>query len=357
MTLTADLAPAAVPGPPAAPVPVVDLRDGALAGHEVAGEDVAAARAAAPPGAGALFLDADPEAIAGLAAGARPLVLRVRAAALAARPAPTLRALARLRSAGWRVALEGVGHDPCALALLPIAAPDVIRLDVAALEAMEPAEAARLAGAVAAEAEGRRATVHAIGLDTPALVAAARAYGAELGSGRALRPPLAPALARSRRLPLTCGAGDPDGPTPWQRVTNWRRPVDGSCAEAERAASLVIAQAGAHREEAAVLATFPSGLGAGAQTGPRLSELAARAAFSAVLEGGPELCGSGVRHGPVGDSPRLSWTVAVLAPGFAACFVARPAGPDRVAHATSYDRELVSGCALAVMARLDAVGV
>ncbi len=235
--------------------PVVDLRDGAVTGYDAAGADVEGLSAAAPPDGLPLCLDGGLEAAAGVPVGRRTLVLRLSAAAVAAQPARALRALARARSAGWGVALDGLGDDPCALALLPVVAPDLIRLDVAALEAMEPARAAWIAGAVAAEAESRRATVHAVGLDTPARVAGARAYGAELGSGPALAGPGGNGTSPGRRLRLTSGAGDPDGPPPWERVTNWRRPVLGTCAEAERAASLVLSQAGAHAAHAAVLAT------------------------------------------------------------------------------------------------------
>jgi hypothetical protein len=53
-----------------------------------------------------------------------------------------------------------------------------------------------------------------------------------------------------------------------------------------------------------------------------------------------------------GDPLRDSWTVTVLAPGHAACFVAREVEPDVFEFATSYDRELVVECALALLARL-----
>ena len=103
--------------------PVVDLRDGAVTGYDAAGADVEGLCAAAPPDGLPLCLDGGLEAAAGVLVGRRTLVLRLSAAAVAAQPARALRALARARSAGWGVALDGLGHDRelvagCALAVM-----------------------------------------------------------------------------------------------------------------------------------------------------------------------------------------------------------------------------------------------
>src|SRR5918998_19099 len=51
--------------------------------------------------------------------------------------------------------------------------------------------------------------------------------------------------APGRPLRLAGAGGDPSGPLPYQRVTNWKRPVRGTLELAERAAALLSGQAAA----------------------------------------------------------------------------------------------------------------
>ena len=94
-----------------------------------------------------------------------------------------LRALTRLRSAGWGIALDDVGGDSRSLALMSILYPDVIKLDLRLLAERRPEDVARVVTAVGAEAERRHATVLAEGIDSDEQLATARAYGATLGQG------------------------------------------------------------------------------------------------------------------------------------------------------------------------------
>ena len=155
------------------------------------------------------------------------LIMEVTERALTDRPEPLLRALTRLRTLGWGIALDDVGADSRSLALMPVLYPDVIKLDLRLLLDRSPEDVARVVTAVGAEAEHRMATVLAEGIDSEAQLATARAAGATLGQGFFLGPPapLPDELPEpGRRLRLTSSGGIPDGAVPYQRVTNWKRP-------------------------------------------------------------------------------------------------------------------------------------
>ena len=216
----------------------------------------AALDAAAAAGLGApfaLFLNADADALEldlpELPHGSATLILEITEQALTERPEAVLRTLTRLRTRGWGVSLDDVGADSRSLAVMPLVYPDVIKLDLRLLGEREPADLARVVTAVGAEAERRHATVLAEGIDTPATLELARAVGrvararATCSASRRRCPPRCRSPGRPLRL---AGAGaDFDGPLPFQRVTNWKRPVRGSLALAERAAALLTEQAAA----------------------------------------------------------------------------------------------------------------
>ena len=311
--------------------------DGRLAEVDAACR-AAALSAAAAAGLGApfaLFLNADAGALEldapDLPHGSATLILEVTERALTERPATLLRTLTRLRTRGWGVALDDVGADSRSLAVMPLVYPDVIKLDLRLLGERSCADLARVVTAVGAEAERRRATVLAEGIDTQAALELARAVGASLGQGYLLGEPgplPSPLPEVGRPLRLAGAGADADGPLPFQRVTNWRRPVRGPLELAERAASLLSGQAEALGPTGMLLATSHSPA--------RLEGLRGELGFVGVLA-----------PGALEDT----WTEIALGPGFAACFVARREG-DEWLFATSYDREMVVECALLLMARL-----
>jgi EAL domain-containing protein (putative c-di-GMP-specific phosphodiesterase class I) len=147
--------------------PIVDLRDGSTVGYEalmrgpehsplarphqlfaaaraedrVADLDLAsrdsAIRTADQHGLSAplsLFVNADADTLLAQLpdrAGARAtLVIDVTEAALVARPELLLRALSRLRTLGWGIAIDDIGADSRSLALMSLVYPDVIKLDL-----------------------------------------------------------------------------------------------------------------------------------------------------------------------------------------------------------------------------------
>jgi len=378
--------------------PVVDLRDGRVVGYEalvrggpqsplespaelfaaartedVVAEFDAACREAAVrgfhlDGAGpfALFLNAAADTLGDTAELVPParhtVVIEITEQALVSRPDTLLRALTRFRTQGWGVALDDVGSDSRALALMSLLYPDVIKLDLRRLRERGPEDIARIVGAVGAESERRQAIVLAEGIDSEEQLAAARAFGAHLGQGYLLGEP-APLPATlpepGRALRLTSSGGDPAGDSPYLRVTNWKRPARGSRELAERTAGLIVRQAAALGETAVVLVAYPDESHAGPDDVAELRELAARLAFVGALGAPADLePGGGIRTGPLqpDDTLRGTWTVIALGAGLAACFVAREAGDGEWDLATSYDRDLVVESALLIMARLAPLG-
>lgn len=376
--------------------PIIDLRDGCVVGYEALARPrdgsspeqlfaaaraqgrvgevdrecrAAALREAEAAGLGApfaLFLNAEASALEldppDLPRGSATLIIEITERALTERPDAALRTLTALRTRGWGVSLDDVGGDSRSLAVMPLLYPDVIKLDLRLLDARDTVDVARVVTAVGAEAELRRASVLAEGIDSQAQLEIARAMGATLGQGYMLgEPGPLPAELPKPGRPLRLGGagGDPYGPLPYQRVTNWKRPTRGSRALAERAAALLSGQASALGSTGMLLAA-PDDM----QPPSRYEALRDSLGFVGVLE-----------PGALEDT----WTEVALGPGFGACFVARreaseavmspqdprgrrePAEPGRGDEAgrgscwlfaTSYDRELVVECALLLMARL-----
>jgi EAL domain-containing protein (putative c-di-GMP-specific phosphodiesterase class I) len=373
--------------------PVFDLRDGSVVGYEAlvrgeSGSDLespaqlfeaartadlvaefdAACREAAVrgfhvngSGPFALFLNAEANTLGNAAervpASKQTVVIEISEQALVENPDALLHALTRFRMEGWGVAIDDVGADSRSLALMPLLYPDVIKLDLRRLQQRDPADVARIVGAVGAESERRQALVLAEGIDSEEQLAAARAFGAQLGQGFLLGEPapLPGALPEpGRKLRLTDSGGDLAGDPPYRRVTNWKRPTTGSRLLAEATAGLIMRQALALGETAVVLAAFPDEDHLQPEQASELAELAKSIAFVGALSAPAELAEAGVRIGQLGpDDPlRGTWTVTALGPGLAACFVACESEDGTFQLATSYDHDLVVESALLIMARL-----
>jgi hypothetical protein len=194
------------------------------------------------------------------------------------------------------------------------------------------------------------------GIHSPEQLDFARVCGATLGQGYHLGPPGAlpdPLPEPGRPLRLAGGAGDPFGATPWQRVTNWRRPLRGRRHLAARALEPLLVHAGELGETAMVLGCLVREEDA-ARAVRRFGWLQDRVAFVGILNAGGAFDGTGVRSGALAptDPLRGTGTVVTLAPDFAACYVAREVG-EGWEWAISYDRETVVECALQLIARME----
>jgi len=134
----------------------------------------------------------DPETAARLMArvdGHFGLVVEITERALLDSPAELLRVIHQLRAAGCVIALDDVGGVPETLALLPLVAPDVIKLDISLVERWPNMDQAAIYTTVAAYAERSGATVLAEGIETEVRLQRALALGATLGQGFALSRP------------------------------------------------------------------------------------------------------------------------------------------------------------------------
>ena len=111
------------------------------------------------------------------------VVIDVSEGTLAGAPAEVSSAMERARRVGWGVAVDNVGADPRGLPLLSVVEPDVIKVDLAALEHQADAHVSLVVNAVLAEAERTGATILAQGIETKHHLALARTMGAEVGQG------------------------------------------------------------------------------------------------------------------------------------------------------------------------------
>ena len=100
-----------------------------------------------------------------------------------------LRNAERVRARGDIVALDDLGSDVRALAMLPLLKPEVVKLDLAVVQGPITSVQATIAVAVAAYAEQSGAAIVAEGIETQDHLAAAFALGAQLGQGFLLGAP------------------------------------------------------------------------------------------------------------------------------------------------------------------------
>jgi EAL domain-containing protein (putative c-di-GMP-specific phosphodiesterase class I)/DICT domain-containing protein len=323
-----------------------------------------------------LFVNVEPEALDGGPFAAPQLiaqlpfrvVVELTERALTARPAQLLRTISRVREAGWGIALDDVGADPASLALLPLVAPDVIKLDLRLIQDRPDADIAAVMHAVSAEAERSATLILAEGIETAAHLQTARAFGATLGQGWYFsRPGPLDEAPPFRGSPITLRSvpvSTPDAArsqSPYE-VVSARREVRSAVKPLLIEASKQLEQqALLSGESTLVLSTFQEERFFTAATKVRYERLAQRAAFVGVLAQGMSTTPLPGVHGAVLDpsDPVLGeWDIAVLGPHFAACLVARDLGDDgpdsqrRFEFAVSHDRELVVAVANGLMTRI-----
>jgi len=337
----------------------VALRRGALR--------TAAVRGLAAPAT--LFVNCEPETLARRSA-LNPLwsrdhspfesICEITERALVRRPAELLAAVRVVRGLGWGVALDDVGADPRALALLPFLRPDVVKLDLRLVQDRPSRQLAAVVAAVNAYAEASGAALLAEGIETEEHLATALGLGATLGQGYlfgrpgTLSRPLAPP---ERRMPSLPSPPDASLLTPFQLIAAHR--------PARTADASLLSSICGHLEAQALglgdTAIFLSCLaGAGAATAGerrRYERLAQRVGLAGVIgrdgRGGTD----GMREGSVGAEEELAreWSVVVVGPQSTVALAARrmSADADRYELVLTHDRELCLAAGRALMARLE----
>lgn len=111
------------------------------------------------------------------------IVFEVTERSLLADPPALLSKVVALRQEGFSIALDDVGTDMNALALLDVLAPDVIKLDLSVVQSQTHYQQARTWAAVLAHHERAGAQVLAEGIETTEHLIRALALGATLGQG------------------------------------------------------------------------------------------------------------------------------------------------------------------------------
>ncbi len=287
-------------------------------------------------------------------------VVEISERMLAERPGSLLAAINELRAGGWGIALDGVGADERALALLPFVRPDVVKLNLRVLGARPGARLGQVAAAVHAYAEESGAAVLAQGVETEDELMLAFALGATLGQGYLFGRPAAlpehvpPARVRLPNLPAPVAA--------WQgslfALASAQRPARRAPqALLDSIANHLLAQAAAVGPGAVVLAQIDD---RDPLAGSRLEALAAVAGsvgfVGAVGPGITDHPAPGVHGGRTPPGDAVEWTLAAFGSTHASALVARDSGgPSRgrqFEFVLTHDRPLVLELARAVMARV-----
>lgn len=333
---------------------------------------VEAARAGDLTAPWTLFVNIEPDSrsigvLASLATTSTvPLVVELTERALTDDPAYVLGTVALIRQAGWGLALDDVGVNPDSLALLPIIAPDVIKLDAALVQQPPTRHTASVFSAVAAEVERSGCIVVAEGIETSEHLHAAHALGAHLGQGWLFHPPrqLPAAFTDPSHVPLQLRALGPShgDPTPFSAVAPAREVRTAGKALLIAMSKHLELQAAAIGESCLVLATFQTAAAFDA-TQRRYAALARGNAYVAVFGSGiADQPAPGIRGIDLDPEEPLSleWNLVVVGPHFAAVLSARldPAADTDAMwdYVLSHDRDLSVRAATTLMNRITRAG-
>lgn len=330
-----------------------------------------------------LFVNMEPEAVGGSARGdgrapelwrraeqSLSVAVELPAAALRSQPRELVRAADACRDRGWTVVLDDVGADRDSLAMLPLVAPDAIKLDMRAIRAggRETTPAlGDVATAVWTEQERTGAAIVAEGIETEQQLEQARGVGATLGQGWLWgRPGELPDRASRGEASVASGLRSEQrraapGGTPFQLLGSEREPRETRARPLEAMSRHLEGVARGIGAGAIVLACFQDAAGFAGRTRARYRALASEATLVAVLGAGMAARPAvGVHGTALADDDELTreWNVVVLSPTYAAALTARDLGDDgpqrdrRLRFVLTHDRELVVAAARSLVARL-----
>ncbi|MFC7674093.1 EAL domain-containing protein [Mycolicibacterium sp. GCM10028919] len=312
------------------------------------------------------------------------LVFEVTERSLLAHPPDLLRKVVALREEGFAIALDDVGADMNALALLDVLAPDVIKLDMSLVQSRPHYEQARTWAAVLAHHERAGARVLAEGIETVEHLDRALALGATLGQGYRFGHP-APmaggATAETPSPPIRTQHPCVDFGSPFDTVASHQSTSvasqqstsgDSIPVAIHRHDKATVVALSRYLEQQALEASDPPMVLTALQeakffageTRARYERLAMRSPLVAVFgRDVPDHLGSGI-HGvrfDRNDSLRHQWIVLALGANIATALVSREVPThngsgrdgDRVFDMTSInDRTLVTGVARQLLSRM-----
>ncbi|WP_186816489.1 diguanylate cyclase domain-containing protein [Cellulomonas aerilata] len=314
------------------------------------------------------------------------VVVEVTERGLLSQPAQLLAGVQRVRELGWRIAVDDVGAEPSALALMPFLRPDVIKLDLALVRARPTLNVAAIVNAVNAAAQRSGALVLAEGIETAEHLRRALSLGATLGQGWhfAHPGPLAQHRGSALRLP-PAPEPPPVAVSPFELIS---RSVPAQPTTPALLAPLtrqVERQAMLLDDMSVVLACFQHVRFVTPSTLRRYESLGMTTALTVIFAPGvrpepvPGVLGTALHES---DPLAQEWVVTVVSPHFAAALAARdvsasagagqddpvvgpgtatqPAGahpggqPRRMEYVLTYDRDQVVAAATLLMAKVQA---
>jgi len=291
------------------------------------------------------------------------LVLELTERALATRPAQLLATVSRLRTAGWRIALDDVGADDMSLAFMPLLQPDIVKLDLSLVQKRPDAAVAEIMNAVNAYAESTGALLLAEGIESDKHLMMARALGAQLGQGWKFGRP---SQSTSQALPVGAIVF-PSAPPPAAIRSPFNCLPTGTQLRVSAKPLLIEISKSLERQAmrfggaGMVVSTFQQAKHFTAFTSKRYRSLVDRGGFVAAIGEGlsrepiPGLRGADLAND---DPVRTEWDIVVLAPHFSAALLARDLGdkgPDqarRFEFALTYDRATVIAAAQSLLSRV-----
>jgi len=290
---------------------------------------------------------------------------------IAGDPSALLAAASAYREANWGVALDDVGADPAAAALIPLLQPDVIKLDISLIHEPNLPNTPHVVNTAVAYAEESGAAILAEGIETEEHLEVARAMGATLGQGMRLgppqtelhhpQPPKAPVrLLESRSTTAPDSLADA-APTPFELVAR-RRPVRQTTRRMLLPMTRYLEeQALEAPERVVVLSSMQTRANLDPDTAVRYEQLASQAPIVGVFGAGfgdtpiPGLRGVS----PLASDPLLrEYVVSVLGPHFSGALGARElrdggtGDQRRYEYVLTYQRELVVDVARSLLHRL-----
>jgi EAL domain-containing protein (putative c-di-GMP-specific phosphodiesterase class I) len=321
----------------------------------------------------ALFINVEPETlgsrpppgaertVAAADAGLR-VMIELTERSLASRPAELLRLVDWARANGWGIALDDVGAEPASLALLPLLAPDVIKLDMTLVTQRPNSDQAAIMSAVMAHSEFTAAAILAEGIETQAHLDQALALGATLGQGWLFgRPGALVSPAPPRRQIAFARPSGAASATPFDLVSGGGQLRIGRKGLLQDLCLHIESEGLRVWPAPVVLAAFQTADRFTRATAKRYAALATRCPLVAALgvdlsaESAPGVLGNSLA---ATDPLAEEWTVTVIGPHYAAALIARDlgdTGPDhdrRFQFAVTYDRDVVLGAARSLMARI-----
>jgi EAL domain-containing protein (putative c-di-GMP-specific phosphodiesterase class I) len=257
----------------------------------------------------------------------------------------------------WGVALDDVGVEAGSLALLPLLRPDVVKLDMSLMDALNRDTAASVVAAVSAYAEHRGAVVLAEGIETEQQQRLAKIFGAQYGQGyRFGRPGPLPATVPAPRqvIPLRQHVEPVEDTTPFQVLREHIKPRHATQAEIAHIGAYLQHQAASTVEPGVVLAHFQHTAFLTDTARAHLRRITDSNALTILLADDlPDTSEANYRTTrlPAGSPMAREWVVIVLRPHYAAAFAAHDRGnpvpdPDRTLdYLVTHNRDLVVAAA------------